>query len=70
MKEHIKKIYNIIKKSSFLKYFFLMQVPAYAVILWIFILLGFRYWIAYLFANQIYVLIMYPLVKKGVFDIK
>lgn len=61
---------KVINKSQFLKFFILNQLPIYAFILWVFILLGLDYWIAYLFANQVFIIVMFPIIKHKIFDIK
>ena len=69
---------EFIRTHPFLKWVFLNYLPIWGFILWLhFRLIPFLdpstdggYWIANLSASTIYILVTYPLVKLGVFNLK
>ena len=70
VEEKVIAITKKLNKYPFLKFVLAMQFPIYVGILWIFIQLGFSYWVAYVLTNQIYILIMFPLMKFKIFNVK
>ena len=54
---------------QFLKFAILMHLPTYGLILWIFLHFGFSYWVSWALTNILYIFIMFPLYRKGVFEL-
>jgi len=55
---------------QFLKFAALMWLPTYGVILWLFLYLGHSYFVSWCLTNIAYILVMFPLYRKGVFELK
>lgn len=57
--------------KSFLKFGLVTQLPIYGLILWIFLsCTNMWYWYCWILANIIYWITMFPIYKKGIFDLK
>ena len=54
---------------QFLKFGMIVWAPTYAIFLWIFLQLGFNYWVSVALANTTYTFTMFPLYRKGVFEL-
>ena len=56
-------------RRQFLKFILLMHLPTYGIILWIFLHFGFSYLVSWELTNIAYILIMFSLYRKGVFEV-
>ena len=54
----------------FIKYWLWLQLPIYGGYLWVFIQLGLSYWVAWALANTIYAFTVFPIVRRGIFELK
>jgi len=52
---------------QFLKFVFLMHLPTYGAVLFVFLQLGLKYWIAWELTNLVYICIMFPVLHFSVF---
>ena len=55
---------------QFLKFWLLMQLPLYGGILYAFMQFGATYWIAWVMTNTLYTFIIFPFVRRNVFEVK
>ena len=54
---------------QFLKFVILMFMPTYGLFLWLFLYLGFSYVLAWVATNLAYIFLMFPLYRRGVFEL-
>ena len=55
--------------KSFLKFGLVTQLPVYGFFLWCFLSYGISYFYAWVLTNIVYWILMYPIYKKGIFNI-
>lgn len=55
--------------KEFLKFWAFYQLPLYGGILWLVLKVIPNYWLAWFITNQIFIILVFPFFKKGIFKV-